>query len=261
MNKEDINELKEIVQDAKRLEVLIGELEGPLTEKQKESLNQEFFCMGAVSIRPIGDVVSRIDSALHHPEEYPEPEPEQPFNGDADAVHKALCEIKDEWNTLFQNSRVNRLQAYLRFVQWVNLIYDYTEYLGKKYNLDVSAIKIGSIKMRSLGSCSVDGRISFNRRLIKDPGHAMTTAIHELCHLEYLNHSKYFWQLYEDICINEGVLLERVLGSKKSFRDIKESIPYRWDTSIDFFSDRESQAIEKYMKRSRYLRKNYTPDK
>lgn len=42
MNKEDIEELKEIVQAAKRLEELIKEIE---------------------------DVVSRIDSALHHPEE------------------------------------------------------------------------------------------------------------------------------------------------------------------------------------------------
>lgn len=70
MNKEDILELKEIVQQAKRLEELIREIEGPLTDEQSLNLNHELFCMGAVSIRPIGDVVSRIDSALHHPEEY-----------------------------------------------------------------------------------------------------------------------------------------------------------------------------------------------
>ena len=35
----------------------------------KEDID-EFFCMGAASVRPIDDVVSRIDSALHHPEEY-----------------------------------------------------------------------------------------------------------------------------------------------------------------------------------------------
>lgn len=70
MNKEDILELKEIVQQAKRLEELIREIEGPLTDEQSQNLNHEFFCMGAVSVRPIGDVVSRIDSALHHPEEY-----------------------------------------------------------------------------------------------------------------------------------------------------------------------------------------------
>lgn len=70
MNKEDIMELKEIVQQAKRLEELITEIEGPLTDAQRKNLSHEFFCMGAVSIRPIGDIISRIDSALHHPEEY-----------------------------------------------------------------------------------------------------------------------------------------------------------------------------------------------
>ena len=70
MNKKDINELKEIVQQAKRLEELIKEIEGPLTDEQSKNLSHEFFCMGAVSVRPIDDVVSRIDSALHHLEEY-----------------------------------------------------------------------------------------------------------------------------------------------------------------------------------------------
>ena len=70
MNKEDIEELKEIVQQAKRREELISEMEGQLTARQRKNLSHEFFCMGAVSVRPIEDVVSRIDSALHHPEEY-----------------------------------------------------------------------------------------------------------------------------------------------------------------------------------------------
>ena len=70
MNKKYINELKEIVQQAKRLEELIKEIEGPLTDEQSKNLSHEFFCMGAVSVRPIDDVVSRINSALHHPEEY-----------------------------------------------------------------------------------------------------------------------------------------------------------------------------------------------
>ena len=68
MNKEDIDELKEIVQLAKRLEKLITEIEGPLTDRQIENLTNEFFCMGAASIRPIAVVVSRIEDALHQSE-------------------------------------------------------------------------------------------------------------------------------------------------------------------------------------------------
>ena len=62
MNKEDIEELKEIVQAAKRLEELIKEIEGPLSDEQSRNLSHEFFCMGAVSVRPIEDIVSRIDN-------------------------------------------------------------------------------------------------------------------------------------------------------------------------------------------------------
>lgn len=61
MNKEDIEELKEIVQQAKRLEELISEMEGPLTDRQIENLTNEFFCMGASSVTPIADIVSRIE--------------------------------------------------------------------------------------------------------------------------------------------------------------------------------------------------------
>ena len=81
MNKEDIIELKEIVQQAKRLEELITEIEGQLTDEQRKNLSHEFFCMGAVSITPIGDIISRIDSALHHPEEYIDSEPGATFKG------------------------------------------------------------------------------------------------------------------------------------------------------------------------------------
>ena len=70
MSKEDIEELKEIVQAAKRLEELIKEIEESLSDEQGRNLSHEFFCMGAASVRPIEDIVSRIDNALHHPEEY-----------------------------------------------------------------------------------------------------------------------------------------------------------------------------------------------
>lgn len=39
--------------------------------------------------------------------------------------------------------------------------------------------------------------------------------------MRYPNHSREFWQLYEDVCISEGVLLERALGDRKSLRELK----------------------------------------
>ena len=57
MNKEDINELKEIVQQAKRLEELIKEIEGPLTDEQIKNLSHEFFCMLENKLFPISTKV------------------------------------------------------------------------------------------------------------------------------------------------------------------------------------------------------------
>lgn len=86
----------------------------------------------------------------------------------------------------------------------------------------------------------------------------MTTIIHELSHLQHFNHGQNFWQLYEDICISEGIPLRRVLGNKNSFDDIKEQIPYRWDTRISVFTDREHRAIEKHMKLNRSFEWGFT---
>ena len=92
-------------------------------------------------------------------------------------------------------------------------------------------------------------KISYNRRLIKDPVYALITVVHELCHVKHSNHSPEFWRFYEDICVNEGLLLKRVLGDKRSLREIKiQDIPYRWTPEIDYFTSNEQITIEKCMK-------------
>ena len=68
--RENIEEVKKQLAHARRLEELVKELDGPLTEEQMEHLEQEFSCMICVDITPLNDVVDRIDSALHHPEMY-----------------------------------------------------------------------------------------------------------------------------------------------------------------------------------------------
>ena len=63
----NIEEVKKLLIHAKKLEELVKELDGPLTEEQMEHLEQELSCMICVDITPLSDVVDRIDSALHHP--------------------------------------------------------------------------------------------------------------------------------------------------------------------------------------------------
>ena len=103
-----------------------------------------------------------------------------------------------------------------------------------------------------------NGSISYNRRLIRDPEYALITIIHELCHVRYPNHSREFWQLYEGICISEGVLLERALGDRKSLRELKiDKIPYRWKPTVDYFTDNEKITIEKIIKMTTYTSKSF----
>lgn len=72
MDEQTKKDIYEIIEQAKILEALMKELESALTEKQKNNLaNEEFFIDSALcNAGCISDIISRIDSALHHPEEY-----------------------------------------------------------------------------------------------------------------------------------------------------------------------------------------------
>ena len=72
MDEQTKKDIYEIIEQAKILEALMKELESSLTEKQKNNLaSEEFFIDSALcNAGCISDIISRIDSALHHPEEY-----------------------------------------------------------------------------------------------------------------------------------------------------------------------------------------------
>ena len=250
-------EIYEIIEQAKILEVLMNELESPLSGKQKSSLAAEKFFIDSAVCQAgcICDIISRIDSALHHPEQYPEPGPLPPYDGNAESVYNRLCGIRDDWKSLYYSDTADKrtsqfLLASHHFTRWTSEMFKYTEYLAEKYGLMPSLVRIGGMSMVDLGVYNDrNGSISYNRRLIRDPEYALITVIHELCHIRYPNHSREFWQLYEDICISEGVLLERVLGERKSLRELKiEKIPYKWRPTVDYFTDNEKITIEKILK-------------
>jgi predicted metal-dependent hydrolase len=51
------------------------------------------------------------------------------------------------------------------------------------------------------GSCSRQGNLSFNWRLVMAPESVLDyVVIHELCHLKEMNHSKDFWKLVSQYC-------------------------------------------------------------
>ncbi|MHB8157489.1 MAG: M48 family metallopeptidase [Desulfocucumaceae bacterium] len=76
---------------------------------------------------------------------------------------------------------------------------DRAQLIGSRLNLKHSRISIRSQKTR-WGSCSRQGNLSFNWRVIMAPSQVIDyLLIHELAHLKEMNHSKAFWSLVESI--------------------------------------------------------------
>lgn len=70
----------------------------------------------------------------------------------------------------------------------------FAQIMGLKY----SELKFRKMKSR-WGSCSSNGVITLNKKLIKTPQECIDYVIvHELAHLTHMNHSKKFHQLVEE---------------------------------------------------------------
>jgi len=69
--------------------------------------------------------------------------------------------------------------------------------IGERIGLQPSRVQVRNQKTR-WGSCSSKGTISLNAAiLLLDQQQADYVMIHELCHLQHLNHSRRFWGLVE----------------------------------------------------------------
>ncbi len=77
------------------------------------------------------------------------------------------------------------------------LINERLEVISKQTTLTPTKVNIRQYSAR-WGSCNNRGEVSFNYLLMMTPLAVIDyVIIHELCHLEYLNHSRNFWQLVE----------------------------------------------------------------
>lgn len=75
------------------------------------------------------------------------------------------------------------------------LVKERLEELNKFYNFSFNKIAIRDQQTR-WGSCSSNRNLNFNYRIIFLPDELVDYLIvHELCHLEEMNHSKNFWNL------------------------------------------------------------------
>ena len=99
--------------------------------------------------------------------------------------------------------KLNSKKDYLRNKKRAyEFIMDRINYFCKKYNFKFKKISVRNQKTR-WGSCSKQGNLNFNYRLIYlSEKQADYIIVHELCHLKQLNHSKKFWKLVEEIIPN-----------------------------------------------------------
>jgi predicted metal-dependent hydrolase len=94
-----------------------------------------------------------------------------------------------------------QLESYFK-QQAEQLIIERLELISKRVSLKPTMINIRQYRAR-WGSCNNKGEVSFNYLLMMTPTFVIDYVIvHELCHLEHLNHSKDFWQLVENFCPN-----------------------------------------------------------
>jgi predicted metal-dependent hydrolase len=72
--------------------------------------------------------------------------------------------------------------------------------LAAAHGLTIAGMSIRNQQSR-WGSCSREGRIALNFRLVQMPPHVSDyVLLHELMHLKQQNHSMRFWRLVEGVC-------------------------------------------------------------
>lgn len=94
------------------------------------------------------------------------------------------------------------------------LIEKRAQHFARIYKLEYRRITVRNQKAR-WGSCSREGVLSFNYRLYFLPQSLLDyVVVHEICHLQEMNHSKRFWALVAKTC-PDHILLRRELRKRE----------------------------------------------
>lgn len=129
-----------------------------------------------------------------------------PFTLHTETCKSTYTHFSDQKLTIGVPSRVQNTKQYVRkkMEAWyketaLNHIQERTAFHAKQMGGTPTSIKVREYKRR-WGSCSSQGALSFNWRIIMAPPTAIDyVVIHELAHLQEFNHSKKFWTLIEQV--------------------------------------------------------------
>ena len=119
--------------------------------------------------------------------------------------HGGIGSISTEGDRLIINLPNQNHKLGLIVVQWykrqaAEIIGEKVEKLSTKFRLTYNKLYIRSQRTR-WGSCSYNGNLNFNWKLIMAPEPVIDyVVIHELMHLEEMNHAKKFWKLVAEQC-------------------------------------------------------------
>ena len=100
------------------------------------------------------------------------------------------------------DSRITKEELYQIYLRRIagEYISERVKYLSGRFGFNFRDVKIRGQKTR-WGSCSSNGNLSFNYKLLQYRKHVIDyVIIHELCHAKHMNHSQKFWKLVERYC-------------------------------------------------------------
>ena len=110
-----------------------------------------------------------------------------------------ILEQKSEWiqKTIEKETKKQEKKPLYTKEEFKKIVEKHANELIKQTGLMPNKITIKQIKY-AWGSCSSKKNITINLELIKYSEQAIRYVIlHEFCHIKYMNHSKYFWNLVE----------------------------------------------------------------
>jgi predicted metal-dependent hydrolase len=126
-------------------------------------------------------------------------------------IENKLREYAKEYVSYMPHMLRRNRKEYIEYKETARtLVHARLEHFNTYYRLSYNRVSIKETRSR-WGSCSKKGNLNFSYKLALIPQElADYVIVHELCHIQELNHSKNFWQLVEKTIPNYKELREKL---------------------------------------------------